>query len=93
MDMRYHWLTDRVRQKQFDVYWRPGRENYHSANSAVTHNEDQITKATIGALSNLAPATAADRGVVEALTQANSCLAKKLEDNSTKLRELRDLLH
>jgi hypothetical protein len=24
MDMRYHWLTDRVRQKQFDVYWRPG---------------------------------------------------------------------
>jgi hypothetical protein len=21
MDMRYHWLTDRVRQKQFDVYW------------------------------------------------------------------------
>jgi hypothetical protein len=32
MDMRYHWLKDRVRQKQFDVYWRPGRENldnYH----------------------------------------------------------------
>jgi hypothetical protein len=23
MDMRYHWLTDRVRQKQYDVYWRP----------------------------------------------------------------------
>jgi hypothetical protein len=21
MDMRYHWLTDIVRQKQFDVYW------------------------------------------------------------------------
>jgi hypothetical protein len=33
MDMRYHWLTDRVHQKQFDVYWRPGRENlghYHT---------------------------------------------------------------
>jgi hypothetical protein len=33
MDMRYHWLIDRVRQKQFDVYWRPGRENlgdYHT---------------------------------------------------------------
>jgi hypothetical protein len=27
MDMRYHWLTDRVRQKQFNVYWRPGRES------------------------------------------------------------------
>jgi hypothetical protein len=23
MDMRYHWMTDRVRQKQFDIYWRP----------------------------------------------------------------------
>jgi hypothetical protein len=21
MDMTYHWLTDMVRQKQFDVYW------------------------------------------------------------------------
>jgi hypothetical protein len=34
MDMRYHWLTDRVRQKQFDIYWRPGRENlgdYHTS--------------------------------------------------------------
>jgi hypothetical protein len=27
MDMRYHWLTYRVRQKQFDIYWRPGHEN------------------------------------------------------------------
>jgi hypothetical protein len=26
MDMQYHWLTERVRQKQFDVYWRPGNE-------------------------------------------------------------------
>jgi hypothetical protein len=24
MDMRYHWLTHGVRQKQFSVYWRPG---------------------------------------------------------------------
>jgi hypothetical protein len=23
MDMRYHWLTDKVRQKQYDVYWCP----------------------------------------------------------------------
>jgi hypothetical protein len=27
IDMRYHWLTNRVSQKQFDVYWRPGSEN------------------------------------------------------------------
>jgi hypothetical protein len=65
---------------------------YHSANAAVTHNEDQMAEATIGALSNLATATAPDRGVVAALTQANSCLAKQLEDNSNELRELKALL-
>jgi hypothetical protein len=58
----------------------------HSANAAVTHNEDQMAEATIGALANLSTATAADRGVVAALTQANSHLAKQLEDNSTELR-------
>jgi hypothetical protein len=49
---------------------------YHSANAAVTHNEDQMAEATIGALENLVAATEADRGVVAALTQANSRLAK-----------------
>jgi hypothetical protein len=65
---------------------------YHSANAAVNHNEDHMAEATIGALSNLSAATAADRGVVAALTQANSHLAKQLEDNSAELRELKALL-
>jgi hypothetical protein len=47
---------------------------YHSANVAFTNNEDQMAEATIGALSNLARATAADPGFVAALTQANSRL-------------------
>jgi hypothetical protein len=59
---------------------------YHSSNDAVTHNEDQMAEATIGALANLATSTASDRGVVAALAQANSRLAKQLEDNSTELR-------
>jgi hypothetical protein len=66
---------------------------YHSANAAVTQNEDQMAEATIGALYNLATAIAADRGVVAALTQANSRLAKKLEDNSSELRELKASLN
>jgi hypothetical protein len=37
---------------------------YHSANAAVGQTEDQMDEATIGALANLATATAADRGVV-----------------------------
>jgi hypothetical protein len=65
---------------------------YHSENDAVTHNEDHMADTTIGALANLATATAADRGVVVALTQANSRLAKQLEENSTELRELKALL-
>jgi hypothetical protein len=56
---------------------------YHSANSSVTQNEDQMAEATIGALENMTTATASDRGVVAALTQENSRLAKQLEDNST----------
>jgi hypothetical protein len=66
---------------------------YHSANAAMTHSEDHIAEATIGALANLATATAADRGVVAALTQANSRLAKQLEENSSKLRELKALIN
>jgi hypothetical protein len=65
---------------------------YHSANAAVTHNEDQMAEATIGALANLATATAADRGVVAALTQANTRLVKQLEENSNELRELKALI-
>jgi hypothetical protein len=43
MDMRYHWLTDRVRQTHFDVYWRPGRENladYHTKHHSAQHHKD-----------------------------------------------------
>jgi hypothetical protein len=43
MDMRYHWLTDRVRQKQFDVYWRPGLEtlgDYHTKHHSAQHHKD-----------------------------------------------------
>jgi hypothetical protein len=65
---------------------------YHSGNAAVAHNEDQMAETTIGALANLATATAADRGVVAALTQASARLAKQLEDNSTELRELKDFI-
>jgi hypothetical protein len=43
MDMRYHWLTDRFRQKKIDVYWRPGRENlgdYHTKHHSAQHHKD-----------------------------------------------------
>jgi hypothetical protein len=51
-----------------------------------------LDDATIGVLANLATATAADRGVVETLTEANARLVKQLEDNSNELRELKALI-
>jgi phage shock protein A len=66
---------------------------FHSANAAMNQNEDQMAEASIGALANLATATAADRGVVAALTQANSRLVKQLEETTSELRELKALFH
>jgi hypothetical protein len=51
-----------------------------------------LAEATIRALANLATATAADRGVVATLTEANVRLVKQLEDNSNELRELKALI-
>jgi hypothetical protein len=65
---------------------------YHSANAAVVQTEYQLAEGTIGALANLATATAADRGVVATLTEANARLVKQLEDNSNELRELKALI-
>jgi hypothetical protein len=63
------------------------------ANSAVTHaSEDDLTEQAFGAFANLATATAVDRNVVAQLTEANSRLAKQLEDNATSLKEVKSLL-
>jgi hypothetical protein len=64
---------------------------FHSANATMTQTEDHMDEATIGALANLATATAADRGVVAALTQASARLVKQLKEISSELRELRAL--
>jgi hypothetical protein len=65
---------------------------YHAANAAVVQTADQMAEATIVSLTNLATATAADRGVVATLTEANALLAKQLGDNSNDLREIKALL-
>jgi hypothetical protein len=63
------------------------------ANAAVSQtSEDDLAEQSLGAFSNLATATAVDRGVVAQLTESNSCLAKQLEDNSTSLKEVKALL-
>jgi hypothetical protein len=51
-----------------------------------------MAESTIGALTNLATATASDRDVVATLTEANARLVKQLEANSNELRELKALI-
>jgi hypothetical protein len=79
-----HFAADHRQHKQMQGE-SAATAGYHSANAAASHNKDQMAEATSGELSNLATATASDRGVVAALTQANSHFAKQLEDNSNKL--------
>jgi hypothetical protein len=50
-----------------------------------------LAEQALGAFSNLATATAVDQNVVAQLTEANSLLAKQLEDNSTSLKEVKSL--
>jgi hypothetical protein len=65
---------------------------YHATHDAVGQTEDKTAQATIGALATLATEMATDRGFVATLTEANSRLAKQLEDNARKLRDLKALL-
>jgi hypothetical protein len=58
----------------------------------VAQPEDVLAEQALGAFANLATATAVDRGVVAQLSEANSRLAKQLEDNATALKEIKALL-
>jgi hypothetical protein len=43
MDMKYYWLQDTVGQKQYDAYWRPGKDNlgdYHTKHHSEQHHKD-----------------------------------------------------
>jgi hypothetical protein len=65
MEMRYHWLTDRVHETQFDVYWRPGHENlgdYHTTHHSAQHHKD-----TRGLISHQANHLQVLRGCVKLL--------------------------
>ena len=44
MDMRFHWVSDRMNQKQLRVYWGPGRENegdYFTKHHPPSHHKSR----------------------------------------------------
>jgi phage shock protein A len=67
-----------------------GAQGY--ANAVVAQAEDNLAEQALGAFANLSTATDIDRGVVDQLTEANSHLAKKLEDTTLALKEVNALL-
>ena len=47
MDMRFHWLRDREAQRQFNFYWRPGKENladYWTKHHCAAHHRQMRPK-------------------------------------------------
>jgi hypothetical protein len=67
---------------------------YHVANTDVGQTEHHMYEATIGALANLATATATatDRGILATLTEANARLSKQLEEHSKEVKEVKAFL-
>jgi hypothetical protein len=65
---------------------------YGYENADVAQPEGDLSKAAIDAFSNLATATAVDCGIVATLADANSRLAKELEESAQALKEIRYLL-
>ena len=48
IDMRFYWVQDRVRQKQFHIFWAPGTDNvgdYYTKHHPIYHHRDM--RATI----------------------------------------------
>jgi hypothetical protein len=77
MDMRYHWLTNRVRQKQFDVYWRPGRENLGDYNTK--HHSAQHHKGMSGLILHQANSLQVLRGCVKLLSLPQPSLRARMD--------------
>jgi hypothetical protein len=43
MDMHFYWVRDRIKQKQYRVYWEPGGENladYFTKHHSPTHHRE-----------------------------------------------------
>jgi hypothetical protein len=66
-DMRYHWLIDRVRQKQFNIHWKPGNTNdadYFSKHHPPAHHRRMRPRYLLPLLSPRPSVTSSVRGCV-----------------------------
>jgi hypothetical protein len=94
MDMPYHWLMDRVPQKQFDVYWQPGREilgDYHTKHHSAQHHKD-----IVGLILHQANSLKVLRGCVRLLPllqpQLRACTDARTTPSAHRATQLRVVL-
>ena len=97
MDMRFYWIKDRVQQKQFHIYWKPGKYNkanyftkHHPAlhhqniRSAYVQDDTTTSKNYFECLADPDPADdPAKGGDGEGVFMTQSILGKAIPTNST----------
>jgi hypothetical protein len=66
------------------------QSGFHSANMMIEHGREETMQDTIDAISQLATATASDRGTVATLTATDAKLAMQLEAAQAQIAQLKD---
>ena len=88
IDMRFHWVRDRVSQKQFLVYWRPGNRNvadYVSKHHSPKHHKAMRSKFFINFVANSLSAQPHPSPAQHFLSQALNSLQRGCDRSRNRL--------
>jgi multidrug efflux pump subunit AcrB len=66
------------------------QSGFHSANMMIKKGREETMQDTVNEISQLAPATASDRGTVATLTTTNDKPATQLEADQAQISQLKD---
>ena len=89
MDMRFHWIRDKVRTKTFSVTWHPGKENradYFTKLHPTSHHVE-MRRLYVG--NNKSLPGQSSRGVLDQVAHSRSSLAQ-VGPRITKDKDIKD---
>ena len=89
MDMRFHWIRDKVRTKTFSVTWHPGKENradYFTKLHPTSHHVE-MRRLYVG--NNKSLPGQSSRGVLDQVAHSRSILAQ-VRPRITKDKDIKD---
>jgi hypothetical protein len=90
MDMRFHWIRDKVRTKTFNVAWHPGKENranYFTKLHPTTHH---VNMRRLYVSDNKASPGQSSRGVLDQAAHS-SIITRQAKALITKAKDSNDL--